>query len=85
MEAGNRCFDFNVPEEINRRLVDHLSDINLAYTENARRYLIAEGKKDDSVYVTGSPMAEVLFDNMYKINNSNVISRLNLKEKNYFV
>ena len=64
MEAGNRCFDFNVPEEINRRIVDHISDINLAYTENARRYLINEGIKNDFLYVTGSPMAEVLHDNM---------------------
>lgn len=85
MEAGNRCFDFNVPEEINRRLVDHLSDINLAYTENARRYLIAEGKNVDNVYVTGSPMAEVLFENMAKIDSSDILSRLDLKEKNYFV
>ena len=85
MEAGNRCFDFNVPEEINRRVVDHLSDINLAYTENARRYLIAEGKRDDSVYVTGSPMAEVLMDNIEKIDNSDVIGRLKLEKYNYFV
>lgn len=85
MEAGNRCFDFNVPEEINRRLVDHLSDINLAYTENARRYLIAEGKRDDSVYVTGSPMAEVLYANMEKIDSSNALERLGLQEKEYFV
>ena len=85
MEAGNRCFDFNVPEEINRRLVDHLSDINLAYTENARRYLIAEGKRDDSVYVTGSPMAEVLTENMDKINASDAVERLNLKDHDYFV
>ncbi|MBR3386027.1 UDP-N-acetylglucosamine 2-epimerase (non-hydrolyzing) [Candidatus Saccharibacteria bacterium] len=85
MEAGNRCFDFNVPEEINRRLVDHLSDINLAYTENARRYLIAEGKNIDNVYVTGSPMTEVLFDNIAKINNSNIINELNLTERDYFV
>lgn len=85
MEAGNRCFDFNVPEEINRRLVDHLSDINLAYTENARRYLIAEGKRDDSVYVTGSPMAEVLYENLDRIKSSDVLDRLNLKEHDYFV
>ena len=85
MEAGNRCFDFNVPEEINRRLVDHLSDINLAYTENARRYLIAEGKRDDSVYVTGSPMAEVLYENMNAINNSDILSRLSLNDHDYFV
>ena len=85
MEAGNRCFDFNVPEEINRRIVDHVSDINLAYTENARRYLIAEGKRDDSVYVTGSPMAEVLTENMAKIDGSDVLERMNLSEKGYFV
>ena len=66
MEAGNRCFDFNVPEEINRRVVDHLSDINLAYTENARRYLINEGIKNDFLYVTGSPMKEVLYKNIGK-------------------
>ena len=85
MEAGNRCFDFNVPEEINRRLVDHLSDINLAYTENARRYLIAEGKTVDNVYVTGSPMAEVLYDNIDKINQSDVLSRLHQNDHDYFV
>lgn len=85
MEAGNRCFDFNVPEEINRRVVDHISDINLAYTENARRYLIAEGKRDDSVYVTGSPMAEVLYENMESIDKSGVLARLNLKDHDYFI
>lgn len=85
MEAGNRCFDFNVPEEINRRVVDHISDVNLAYTENARRYLINEGIKNDFLYVTGSPMAEVLYKNMESINNSNVLKNLNLQEKNYFV
>ena len=85
MEAGNRCFDFNVPEEINRRIVDHISDINLAYTENARRYLINEGIKNDFLYVTGSPMKEVLMNNIDKINNSNILDKLNLKEKDYFV
>lgn len=85
MEAGNRCFDFNVPEEINRRVVDHVSDINLAYTENARRYLIAEGKRDDSVYVTGSPMAEVLEKNMARIDASNILDELGLNERDYFV
>ena len=85
MEAGNRCFDFNVPEEINRRVVDHVSDVNLAYTENARRYLINEGIKNDFLYVTGSPMAEVIRDNMDAINNSDILERLNLKEKDYFV
>jgi len=85
MEAGNRCFDFNVPEEINRRVVDHVSDVNLAYTENARRYLINEGIKNDFLYVTGSPMAEVLTKNMENINKSNILEKLNLKEKDYFV
>ena len=85
MEAGNRCFDFNVPEEINRRVVDHISDVNLAYTENARRYLINEGIKNDFLYVTGSPMAEVLYSNMESINNSNILDKLNLKENDYFV
>lgn len=85
MEAGNRCFDFNVPEEINRRVVDHVADINLAYTENARRYLIAEGKRDDSVYVTGSPMAEVLEKNMAQIDASNILNELGLNERDYFV
>jgi len=85
MEAGNRCFDFNVPEEINRRVVDHVSDVNLAYTENARRYLINEGIKNDFLYVTGSPMAEVLYSNMDNINKSRILEKLNLKEKDYFV
>ena len=85
MEAGNRCFDFNVPEEINRRVVDHVSDVNLAYTENARRYLINEGIKNDFLYVTGSPMNEVLQKNIDSINNSDILKTLNLKEKDYFV
>lgn len=85
MEAGNRCFDFNVPEEINRRVVDHVSDVNLAYTENARRYLINEGIKNDFLYVTGSPMAEVLNKNMDSIEKSDILEKLGLKEKEYFV
>ena len=85
MEAGNRCFDFNVPEEINRRVVDHISDVNLAYTENARRYLINEGIKNDFLYVTGSPMNEVLLKNMKSIGNSDILKKLNLHEKDYFV
>ena len=85
MEAGNRCFDFNVPEEINRRVVDHISDINLAYTENARRYLINEGIKNDFLYVTGSPMAEVIYKNLEKIESSNILEKLKLKENEYFV
>lgn len=85
MEAGNRCFDFNVPEEINRRVVDHVSDVNMAYTENARRYLINEGIKNDFLYVTGSPMKEVLYSNMESIDKSDVLTRLGLNEKDYFV
>lgn len=85
MEAGNRCFDFNVPEEINRRVVDHLSDINLAYSENARRYLINEGKKVDDVYVTGSPMTEVIQKYWNKIEDSDVLERLNIEKGKYFV
>ena len=85
MEAGNRCFDFNVPEEINRRIIDHTSDINLAYTENARQYLINEGMKNDFVYVTGSPMAEVLDKKEKQIENSDVLKKLDLEEKKYFV
>lgn len=85
MEAGNRCFDFNVPEEINRRVVDHLSDVNLAYTENARRYLINEGIKNDFLYVTGSPMSEVIHKNISSIENSKILKSLNLQEKEYFV
>ena len=85
MEAGNRCFDFNVPEEINRKIIDHVSDINLAYTENARQYLINEGMKNDFVYVTGSPMAEVLQLSHDKIEESNILDSLGLKEGEYFV
>lgn len=85
MEAGNRCFDFNVPEEINRRVVDHVSDINLAYSENARNYLISEGKRDDSVFVTGSPMTEILMNFEDKIKGSDVLSRLGLEKGAYFV
>ena len=85
MEAGNRCFDFNVPEEINRRVVDHVSDVNLAYTENARRYLMNEGIKNDFLYVTGSPMNEVLTKNMDSIKNSDVLEKLGLEKGEYFV
>lgn len=85
MEAGNRCFDFNVPEEINRRVVDHVSDVNLAYTENARRYLINEGIKNDLLYVTGSPMTEVLLKNQESIQSSKVVEKLGLINKKYFV
>lgn len=85
MEAGNRCFDFNVPEEINRKIIDHISDINLAYTENARRYLINEGMKNDFVYVTGSPMAEILNHFKDQIEKSEILEKLKIDVDNYFV
>ena len=85
MEAGNRCFDENLPEETNRRIVDHISDINLPYTEHARRYLIAEGLRKEHIYVTGSPMKEVILDHQAKINKSCVLEHLNLQEKRYIV
>lgn len=85
MEAGNRCFDQNVPEEINRKIVDHISDINLPYTENSRRYLLAEGFRRDHVFVTGSPMTEVIEKNIKKIENSDILEKLNLKEKKYIL
>lgn len=79
MEAGNRCFDENLPEEINRRIVDHTSDVNLCYTEHARRYLNSEGVAKERTYVVGSPMAEVLNINSDKINNSKVLATLGLE------
>lgn len=85
MEAGNRCFDQNVPEEINRKISDHISDINLTYTENSRRYLLSEGFRKDHVFVTGSPLKEVLLKYNDQILNSDVVSRLNLKDQHYIV
>lgn len=85
MEAGNRCFDQNVPEEINRKISDHISDINLAYTENSRRYLLSEGFRKDHVFVTGSPLNEVLLKYSDKINSSTILDRLNLETSNYIV
>lgn len=85
MEAGNRCFDQNVPEEINRKISDHISDINLTYTENSRRYLLSEGFRKDHVFVTGSPLLEVLEKYKDKIENSDVISKLGLEENKYIV
>ena len=76
MEAGNRSFDFNVPEEINRRIIDHIADFNLVYTEHARRHLISEGLPHRRIYLTGSPMYEVLQQNMDKIENSNILVEL---------
>ena len=85
MEAGNRCFDERVPEEINRRLVDHISDINLPYSQISRQYLLSEGFPADRIIVTGSPMYEVLHHYMPKIEKSNVMERLSLKPLAYFV
>lgn len=85
MEAGNRCFDQNVPEEINRKIVDHISDINLPYTEHSRRYLLSEGYRKEHVYVTGSPMTEVLQKNMSKIEQSNVLEQLGLAAGEYIL
>lgn len=85
MEAGNRCFDQNLPEEINRKIVDHISDINLPYTEHARRYLIAEGFRKEHIYVTGSPMAEVLNKYEMKIKKSNVLAELKLEANKYIL
>lgn len=85
MEAGNRCFDANVPEETNRKLVDHLADFNLVYTEHARRHLISEGLPHRFIYVTGSPMREVLDDKFDQINASSVLTELELEEEKYFI
>jgi len=85
MEAGNRCFDERVPEEINRRLVDHISDINLPYSQISRQYLLAEGFPVDQIIVTGSPMYEILTYYMPKIEKSNVLEKLGLKSLEYFV
>lgn len=85
MEAGNRCFDENLPEEINRRIVDHTSDVNLCYTEHARRYLNYEGVPKERTYVIGSPMAEVLNANADKINNSKVLQTLGLEKGRYIL
>jgi UDP-N-acetylglucosamine 2-epimerase (non-hydrolysing) len=85
MEAGNRCFDLRVPEEINRKIVDHTSDINLTYTEHARRYLILEGIKPETVIKTGSPMKEVLTYYKSQIEKSNVMDQLKLKPGEYFL
>lgn len=84
MEAGNRCFDQNVPEEINRKIVDVTSDVNMAYTEHARRYLLSEGMRKEYTFVTGSPLTEVFKRYMNKIDESDVLEKLNL-EKGKFI
>ena len=85
MEAGNRSFDANVPEEINRKIVDHLADFNLVYTEHARRHLISEGLSHRFIYVTGSPMLEVLNSKKEQIAASDILTRLELEQKKYFI
>jgi UDP-N-acetylglucosamine 2-epimerase (non-hydrolysing) len=85
MEAGNRCFDERVPEEINRKIVDHISDINLPYSDISREYLLREGIAPDRVIKTGSPMYEVLTHYRSKIDSSDVLARLRLKEDSYFM
>ena len=85
MEAGNRSFDVNVPEEINRKIMDHISDINMVYTEHARRHLLAEGLHPRTIYLTGSPLYEVLSHYKNSITSSDVLSRLSLVRKKYFL
>ena len=85
MEAGNRCFDFNVPEEINRRIIDHIADFNLVYTEHARRHLLSEGLQHRRIYLTGSPMYEVLHKYEDRIIGSTIHEELGLKDQKYFV
>lgn len=85
MEAGNRCFDENLPEETNRRIVDHISDLNMCYSEHARRYLNQEGTAKERTYVTGSPMAEVLSANLAQIKQSEVLNKLGLQKGKYIL
>jgi UDP-N-acetylglucosamine 2-epimerase len=85
MEAGNRSFDRNVPEETNRKMVDHIADFNLVYTEHARRHLLSEGMQHRRIYLTGSPMREVLEHYRAQIMESNVLDRLDLKRRGYFI
>ncbi len=85
MEAGNRCFDLNVPEEINRRIIDHISDFNLVYTEHARRHLLSEGLPHRRIYVTGSPMREVLMLHLDRIRASKILEELKLEKGKFFL
>ena len=85
MEAGNRCFDQNVPEEINRKIVDHISDINLPYTEHSRRYLLSEGVRKEHIFVTGSPMREVLEQHKDSILRSDILNTLSLQPNSYIL
>ncbi len=83
LEAGNRCRDPNVPEEVNRKIIDHLADINMCYMEHARHNLLSEGVRSEYLFVVGSPMKEVLTSILPKINSSTVLDQLNLKQKQY--
>lgn len=85
MEAGNRCWDWNVSEMINRKIVDHISDINLPYTEHSRRYLLSEGIDGKTIFVTGSPMREVLRDHIEQIEKSDILDRLHLEKNKYIL
>lgn len=85
MEAGNRCFDENVPEETNRRIIDHIADINLPYTEHARRNLIAEGIKPQTIFVTGSPLPEVFKKHINAIEASSILGQLKLESKKFIL
>jgi len=85
MEAGNRCFDQRVPEETNRKIVDHISDINMTYSDIAREYLLREGLSADRIIKTGSPMYEVIHSKLKDIESSNILNELNLEENKYFV
>ena len=85
MEAGNRCWDWKCSEMINRKIVDHISDINLPYTEHSRRYLLSEGIDGKTIFVTGSPMNEVLTNNIHKINESHALQELGLKKNKYIL
>ncbi|WP_138755428.1 non-hydrolyzing UDP-N-acetylglucosamine 2-epimerase [Paenibacillus sinopodophylli] len=85
MEAGNRCFDQNVPEETNRRIVDHISDVNLPYTEHSRRYLLAEGVRKEHIFVTGSPLPEVFAEFQHEVDNRPILAQLGLEKQKYIV
>jgi UDP-N-acetylglucosamine 2-epimerase (non-hydrolysing) len=85
VEAGNRCFDENLPEEINRKIVDHIADVNITYSEHARRNLLNEGLKAEFTFVSGSPMREVINANISKINSSDILKKLGLENQKYIV
>ena len=84
-EAGNRCFDLNVPEEINRKIADHLADVNLTYSSNSKKYLINEGFRKDFVISVGSPMKEILDNYKPEINKSNILNDLAIEKHKYIL